>query len=323
MRLFRNIGVVGAMLLACAIDAGAQTFPSRAVRIVVPYPPGAITDTLPRLVADKLREEWNQPVVVENRPGAGGRIGTEAVAKSAADGYTLVIGIPDTIAIAPFLVRNLTYDPTRDLAPITMLARQSYILVTRQDLPGATLAEVVRAAKANPGRMRYGSWGNGSAGHLAMKMLEASAGFEMEHVPYKGSSAALLGLLGGEIDVMFAGYSSTLSQIRAGKVRVMARTSARRLALAPDIPTVAELGFPGYEVQAWYGLFAPAQTPPAVIDQIHRATVRALSQPDVRGRVDTFFAETVGNSPEEFARAIREEQARWSGLLSTLKISID
>jgi tripartite-type tricarboxylate transporter receptor subunit TctC len=303
--------------------AHAQQYPSRAVRIIVPYPPGAITDAVPRMVADKLRDEWNQPVVVENRPGAGGRIGTEAVAKAAPDGYTLVLGIPDTVVIAPFLFKSMPYDPQRDLTPVTNLARQSYLLIARQDVPVATVADVIRTAKASPGKLRFASWGEGSAGHLSMEMVKSMAAVDLQHIPYKGSAAALLGLLGGEVDMMFAGYSTTLPHIKAGKLKVLARTSANRVAITPDIPTMAESGFQGYEVQAWYGLFAPAQTPRPIVDQIQAAVVRALNHPDVKSRVESYYAEIVGNTPDDFAKAIREEQARWSGLIRILKLSLD
>jgi tripartite-type tricarboxylate transporter receptor subunit TctC len=303
--------------------AHAQQYPTRPVRIIVPYPPGAITDAVPRMVADKLRDEWNQPVVVENRPGAGGRIGTEAVAKAAPDGYTLVLGIPDTVVIAPFLFKTMPYDPQRDLTPVTNLARQSYLLIARQDVPVASVADVVRAAKASPGRLRFASWGEGSAGHLSMEMVKSMAAVDLQHIPYKGSAAALLGLLGGEVDMMFAGYSTTLPHIKAGKLKVLARTSANRVAITPDIPTIAESGFQGYEVQAWYGLFAPAQTPRPIVEQIQAAVVRALNQPDVKARIEGYYAEIVGNTPDDFAKAIREEQGRWSGLIRSLKLSLD
>lgn len=321
MRTARLLLALSVLLLA-AFQASAQ-YPSRLVRIVVPYPPGAITDALPRLVADRLREEWSQPVVVENRPGAGGRIGTEQVAKSAPDGYTLVLGIPDTFAIAPYLFKGLPYDPNRDFVPITMLARQSYVVLARQDLPVSNLADLVRMAKSEPGKLRFGSWGEGSGAHLSMELLKSAVGADLQHIPYKGSAAMLVGLLGGEIDVMFAGYSTTQPHIRSGKLRVLARASPGRFALTPDIPTVAEAGYPGFESQAWYGLFAPAQTPRPIVEQVQRSVARALNQPEIKSRVDGFYAEVVGNSPEDFAKALREEQARWSVLLRNLKLSLD
>ncbi|MGQ0511215.1 MAG: Bug family tripartite tricarboxylate transporter substrate binding protein [Betaproteobacteria bacterium] len=323
MTFNRSAGLLCVSLALLSGGAAAQTYPNKPVRIIVPYLPGAITDTLPRLVADKLRDEWNQPVVVENRPGANGRIGTDAVAKSAPDGHTLAVGIVDTMVTAPYLVKNMPYDPARDFAPITILAQQSYVLVARQDVPFATVADLVRAAKASPGKLRFGSWGPGSAAHLSMEMLKAAGGFDLEHIPYKGSAAMTLGLLGGEIDVTFSGYSAVLSHYKAGKVKVLGRASLARMPLTPDVPTIAESGFPAFQVQAWYALFAPAQTPRPVIEQIQRAAARALATPEIRNRLEAFYAEAGGNTPEDFQRLLVEERARWSKLIASLKISME
>lgn len=323
MMFNRSAGLLCVSLALLSGGAAAQNYPNKPVRIIVPYLPGAITDTLPRLVADKLRDEWNQPVVVENRPGANGRIGTEAVARSAPDGYTLAVGIVDTMVTAPYLVKNMPYDPARDFAPITILAQQSYVLVARQDMPFTTVADLVRAAKANPGKLRFGSWGPGSAAHLSMEMLKAAGGFDLEHIPYKGSAAMTLGLLGGEIDVTFSGYSAVLSHYKAGKVKVLGRAALARMPLTPDVPTIAESGFPSFQVQAWYGLFAPAQTPRPIIEQVQRAAVRALATPEIRNRLEAFYAEAGGNTPEDFQKLLVEERARWSKLITSLNISME
>jgi tripartite-type tricarboxylate transporter receptor subunit TctC len=311
------------LLLLCASLVHAQSFPSRPVKVVVPYPPGAITDSLPRLVAEKMRDEWNQAVLVENRPGANGRIGTDAVAKSAPDGHTLAVGIVDTMVTAPYLFKDMPYNPARDFAPVTILGQQSYILVAREGFAARTIAEFVQAARANPGKLRFGSWGVGSAAHLSMEMLMAAGGFQMEHIPYKGSAAATLGLLSGETDVMFSGYSANLPHMKAGKMRVLGRAALKRFAQTPEVPTFAESGFPGYEVQAWYGLFAPAGTPRPVIDQIQRAAARALASPEIRARMEQFYAETVGNTPEEFAKILADERARWSKVIASTKINLE
>lgn len=312
-----------AVALAFAGGAHAQTFPTKPVRIVVPYPPGAITDALPRILAEKLRKEWGQPVVVENRPGAGGRVGAGIVAKAPADGYTLVVGLLDNFVVAPYLFKNMTYDPLRDFVPITVMARQSFILVTRQGLPVENLADAVRLAKTQPGKLRSGSWGEGSLGHLSIEMFNAAAGIELQHIPYKGSVDAMMGMVGGDVDMMFAGYSSTRGQIEAGKIRVVARSSAQRLALTPEIPTVAESGYPGFEVQAWYGLFAPAGTPRPIVDQINRAVVKAMAEPDYLAQVGTFYAEAVGNTPDEYAALLTAEHAKWSALVRKLNLQLD
>jgi tripartite-type tricarboxylate transporter receptor subunit TctC len=311
------------LLLLLSLGAFAQSFPAKPVRLIVPYPPGAITDTLPRLVAEKMRDEWNQPVIVENRPGANGRIGTEAVAKAPPDGYTLALGIVDTMVTAPYLVKTMPYDPARDFAPITILGQQSYILVARQGLPASSIAELVQAAKASPNKLRFGSWGPGSAAHLSMEMLMAAGSFQMEHIPYKGSAAATLGLLAGETDVMFSGYSANLPHMRAGKIKVLGRAALTRFPLTPEVPTFAESGYPGFQVQAWYGLFAPAATPRPVIEQVQRAAAKALEHADIKARMDQFYAETVGNTPEQFAQVLVEERARWSALIRALKIELD
>lgn len=309
--------------LTCSLIVHAQAFPSRPVKIVVPYPPGAVTDTLPRMVAERLRDGWGHPVVVENRPGANGRIGTDAVAKSAPDGHTLVVGIVDTVVTAPYLVKNMPYDPARDLVPVTNLARQSYVLVARAELPAASVQDLVRQAKAAPGKLRFGSWGAGSAAHLAMEMLKVASGANLEHIPYKGSAAVTIGLLAGEVDVMFSGYSALLPHVRAGKVKILGRAALQRMTLTPEVPTLAEQGFGGFEVQAWYGLFAPAGTPRAVVEQIQRGVARALESADIRARLDTYFVEPVGNAPEAFDLAINEERARWSKLIKSLNIEME
>lgn len=323
MNIVKKACLLAGSIVFLAGTAAAQTYPSKPVRIVVPYPPGAITDTLPRMVAEKLRQEWKQAVVVENKPGASGRIGTDHVAKSEPDGHTLAVGIVDTVVTAPFLVKTLPYDPARDLTPITMLARQSYVLVARQGLPASSVGELVQQAKANPGKLRFGSWGLGSAAHLAMEMLEAQSGADLEHVPYKGSAAVTLGIVAGEVDVMFSGYSAMQPHVKAGKLKILGRAALQRVAATPEVPTIAEQGFPGYEVQAWYGLFAPAGTPKPVIDQIQKSAAKALADPEIQNRVRNYYAETVGNTPEEFSRVVSDERARWSKVISKLNISME
>lgn len=313
--------IVSAIFLAGT--AAAQNYPSKPVRIIVPYPPGAITDTLPRMVAEKMREAWREAVVVENKPGASGRIGTESVVRSEPDGHTLALGIVDTVVTAPYLVKSLPYDPAKDLTPITMLARQSYVLVARQGLPVSNVGELIRHAKANPGKLRFGSWGLGSAAHLAMEMLEAQSGADLEHVPYKGSAAVTLGIVAGEVDVMFSGYSAMLPHVKAGKLKILGRAALQRVAATPDVPTIAEQGYPGFEVQAWYGLFAPAGTPKPVIDKVQQAAAKALADPEIQKRVQGYFAETVGNTPEAFAKILAAERARWSKLIANLNISME
>ena len=306
-------------MVGWSVDA---QYPSRPVKIVVPYPPGAITDTLPRMVAEKLSAEWGQPVIMDNRAGAGGRIATEFVAKSAADGLTLLVALPDTLVIAPSLYRSIAYS-TRDFAPITLMARQAFVLVVRQDLAATSIAELIQMAKANPGKLRMSSWGEGSAGHLALELLKSATGTDILHIPYKGALAAMTDVIGGQVDMMITGYSTAGPHAKSGRIRVLARTSAARSAQTPEIPTIAESGYPGYEVQSWYGLVAPEKTPASVIDVIQRAVTKALAAPDIREKVDGFYAEVVGNSPQEFARVIRDDQVKWTAVLRAAKIQLD
>lgn len=308
--------------LVVAGETVQAQYPSHPVKIVVPYPPGAITDTLPRLVAEKLRAEWGQPVIIDNRPGAGGRIATEFVAKSPPDGYTLLVALPDTLVIAPSLYRNIAYS-ARDFAPITLMARQAFVLVVRQDLTAASMVELMQLAKAHPGKLTMSSWGEGSTGHLALELLKSASGVDILHVPYKGAQAAMTGVLGGEVDMMITGYSTAGAHAKSGRIRVLARSSAERSATTPEIPTIAESGYPGYEVLTWYGLVAPSGTPGPVIDFIQRAVAKALASPDIREKVESYYAEVVGSSPEEFARVIRDDQGKWSGVLRAAKIQLD
>jgi tripartite-type tricarboxylate transporter receptor subunit TctC len=312
------------MLAAAATVAAAQgQYPSRAVRIVVPYPPGAITDTLPRLIAEKLKDEWGQPVIIENRAGAGGQLATEHVAKSPADGYTLLVALPDTVVIAPLVYRKLRYDPSRELAPVTLMARQAFVLVTRQDVPIGDIAELTRFAKANPGKLRLSSWGEGSAGHLALELFKSVSGTDLLHVPYKGAQAAMTDLLGGQVELMFTGYSTAGPHVKGGKLRVLGRTAATRSALTPEITTIAESGYPDYDVQSWYGLMAPAGTPRQVIDFIQRAVVKAAAAPEIRARIAGFYAESTSGTVEEFAALLKAENQKWSTVIRGANIQLD
>ncbi|OGA56324.1 MAG: hypothetical protein A3G81_34125 [Betaproteobacteria bacterium RIFCSPLOWO2_12_FULL_65_14] len=306
-----------------AVGGAAEAdFPERAVKMVVPYPPGSFTDALPRLVAEKLRVEWGQPVLVENRPGANGRIAAELVAKSAADGYTLFIPVADQLAIAPSLYRNIRYS-TRDFAPISLLWRQTLVLVVRRDLPETTVAEIIRTAKANPGKFRWASWGEGSVGHLALELLKSTTGTDIVHVPYKGSLAGTVAVASGEVDMMITGYATASQLIGSGRVRLLARASATRSREAPDIPTIAEAGYPGYEAVTWSGLLAPRGTPRPVIEFIQRAVTKALAASDIQEKFKIFYADIAGSTPEEFANIIRDDEVKWSKIIRSAKIQLD
>ena len=311
------------LLVFAAAHSHAQTaFPTGPVRIVVPYPPGAITDTLPRMIAEKLREEWGQPVVIDNRPGAGGRIATEFVAKSAPDGHTLIVALPDTLVIAPQLYKKNSYT-IRDFAPVTMMARQSFVLVVRQDLNVNKFSELIELAKSKPGQIKMSSWGEGSVGHLALELLKQKSGVNIVHIPYKGAQAALTDVIGGQVDMMITGYSTAGPHVKTGRIKILARTSSNRSPQMPDIPSINESGIPGYEVQSWYGLAAPAQTPPAIIDKIQRAVAKAMSHPAIVEKMQTYAADIVASRPDEFSKLLQDEQERWAAVLQKANIQLD
>ena len=312
------------LLAACAVvHTHAQTaFPTGPVRIVVPYPPGAITDTLPRMIAEKLREEWGQPVVIDNRPGAGGRIATEYVAKSAPDGHTLIVALPDTLVIAPQLYKKNSYS-IRDFAPVTMMARQSFVLVVRQDLNVNKFSDLIELAKSKPGQIKMSSWGEGSVGHLALELLKQKSGVNIVHIPYKGAQAALTDVIGGQVDMMITGYSTAGPHVKTGRIKILARTSSNRSPQMPDIPSINESGIAGYEVQSWYGLAAPAQTPPAIIDKIQRAVAKAMSHPAIVEKMQGYAADIVASRPDEFSKVLQDEQERWAAVLQKANIQLD
>ena len=311
------------LLVFAAAHSHAQTaFPTGPVRIVVPYPPGAITDTLPRMIAEKLREEWGQPVVIDNRPGAGGRIATEFVAKSAPDGHTLIVALPDTLVIAPQLYKKNSYT-IRDFAPVTMMARQSFVLVVRQDLNVNKFSDLIELAKSKPGQIKMSSWGEGSVGHLALELLKQKSGVNIVHIPYKGAQAALTDVIGGQVDMMITGYSTAGPHVKTGRIKILARTSSNRSPQMPDIPSINESGIPGYEVQSWYGLAAPAQTPPAIIDKIQRAVAKAMSHPAIIEKMQSYAADIVASRPDEFSKLLQDEQERWAAVLQKANIQLD
>ena len=302
----------------------AQSYPDRTIRFIVPYPPGSGTDIVARLLAQKLPEGLGQPVVIENRPGAGAIIGVEAVARAAPDGYT--IGIADTgpLAINPALYSKLSYDPVRDFAPITLVANLPFILVVNPNLGVSSVSELIAQAKARPGQINYASVGNGSAVHLATELFKTRAGIDLTHVPYKGSAPALNGLLAGEASVMFVNLLSSMPHVKTGRLRALAAATPKRIAAVPDLPTIAEAGVPGYEFEAWFGVIAPAGTPPAIVQRLNKEIHAALAQPEVRERMlNQGGFEPVGSSAEEFAATIRREIERWGKLVQATGARVD
>ena len=304
-----------ALLFALAPGlAAAQAFPTKPVRWIVPFPPGGPADLLARGVGQKLGEMWGQAVVVENKPGAAGNLGVDFAAKSAPDGYTLVVVPTGNIAVNPALFPNLPYKAS-DLAPVTLMATVENVLVVNPGVPAKNLQELVALARAKPGSLSFASPGAGSQAHLAGEAIKAGAGIELTHVPYKGTGPALNDLLGGSVSMMFSQTSSALPHIKSGRLRAIASAAAHRSAVLPDVPTVAEQGFPGFEATSWYALMVPAGTPPAVIAKLHDDTVQVLKLPELREKLASLGAEAVGNSPAELAAIIQRESTRWAEVI--------
>ena len=309
--------------LAGALPACAQEYPRKAIRLIVPFAPGGGNDTVARAIANSAGASLGQPVVIDNRAGAGGMLGAELAARAPPDGYTLFLGGVGSHAVNPNLHAKLPYDPVKDFAPITLIASAPSVLVVNPSLPARTLAEFTALAKASPGRINYASNGNGSSAQLAAVLYESMAGVQMVHVPYKGLAPALVDLLAGEVQAMFSSVVAIVPNIKAGRLRALAVTGKRRAALLPEVPTLDESGVPGYEAGSWYGILAPAGTPQAVVAKLHKAIVRALAQPEVRERLVSEGAEVIGSTPEAFAAHITAELARMGKLIRDADIRME
>jgi tripartite-type tricarboxylate transporter receptor subunit TctC len=307
-----------AALAQCAVAQGS--YPTRPIAMVVGFAPGGGTDTVARIIAQKVGASVGQSVIVENKAGAGGNIATDHVARSAPDGYTILLGSVGSLAVAPHLIAKLPYDPLRDLAPITMAVEFANVLVVNPSVPANTLAEFVKLAKDKPGTVTYGSSGIGGAGHLAGELLKLMAGIDIVHVPYKGGGPAIQGMLGGQISAIFATPVTAGPHITAGKVRAIATTGTTRSAYLPDVPTIAESGYPGYEATNWYAYLAPAGTPKPVLERLHRELVQALKAPDVREQLDKQGIEAKPGTPEELTKYMERELATWGRVVREAKI---
>ena len=300
--------------LAAGIDATAAEYPTKPIRLIVPFAPGGSNDIMARITAQKFSESLGQQVIVDNRPGASGIVGTELAAKAPPDGYTLLM-MSLTLTVNPSLYRKLPYDTVKDLIPISLIASAPLMLVVNPALPVKSVKDLIAYAKANPGKLNFGSGGRGTTPHLAGEMLKAMAGLQMTHVPYKGGGPALADLVGGQIQLMLENIPSTLPFAKAGKLRALAVSGKKRSALAPDLPTLDEAGLAGYEIVGWNGLFFPTGTSPVHVKTIYAQAVKMLAQPDVKERLATLGAEPVGNSPAEFAGFIRAEIAQWARIV--------
>jgi tripartite-type tricarboxylate transporter receptor subunit TctC len=322
-RLAGTLLVVTALLLSPAAAFAQKEWPGKPVRIVVAFAAGGATDVFARMVAQPLSERLGQPVIVENRLGANGTIGTESVARAPADGYTLLMGTIATHSIQQSLLANLPYDPVRDFIPIVQVASQAYVVVVRVESIANSLADLTAMAKQSPGKLTYASAATGTAGHLFTELYRARAGIDIVAVQYKGSTPAMHDVLGGHVPFIFDVILTTMPHIRSGKLRPLAVTSAQRSPLLPDVATVAEQGFPGYDAVGWNGLYAPARTPQAVVEQLNREVNAVLAQPELRERVAALGASVIGGTPEQFARFMRGEAAKWGQLIRDHKIAAD
>ncbi|KAF1070690.1 tripartite tricarboxylate transporter substrate binding protein [Variovorax sp.] len=322
MKLLRYLASTLLVCLPLVAAAQAGGFPDKAIRIVVPFPPGGATDAAARLVAVKMSEHWGQPVVVDNRAGAGGNVGSDLVAKAPADGYTLVMGVTGSHAINTSLYSKMPYDPVVDFVAISQVAVVPNVLVVHPSVPAKNLAELVALAKKEPGKLNYASLGNGTAAHLGMEMLKAEAGVDITHVPYKGSAPAVSDLLAGQVQMMVDGLPSALPHVKAGKLRAIALTSLRRSPSLPDLPTIAE-SYPGFYADAWSGLFAPKGTPQPVVDKLSAEVQRILKLPEVREKLAALGAEPVGSTQAEFAAHVKKEIDKWAKVVKTSGAKVD
>jgi tripartite-type tricarboxylate transporter receptor subunit TctC len=315
---------VGSLVMMTAPDGFAQTFPTKPVKLVIPYAPGGATDILGRAIAQRLSDTLGQSVIIENKGGAGGNIGADFVAKSAPDGYTLVMGTIGTHAINPSIYASIPFDPVKDFAPVGLALTNQLVLLINSTVPARTLPELVAYSKTDKAKLFFGSAGNGSSHHLAGELLKVRSGLLMTHVPYKGSGPALVDLMGGSIQVLFCDIAGALPHLKAGRMIPLAVGGAKRSELMPDLPTVAEAAnLPGFEVSAWMGVLAPAGTPPAIVAQLNGALNKVLAMTEIRGTFAGLGAEPLRSTPEEFASHIRNETAKWSKLVKAAGAKIE
>jgi tripartite-type tricarboxylate transporter receptor subunit TctC len=316
----RGVGIIAAVLLLLPVWAQAQgpaaaAFPAKPIRLVAPFPPGGPIDLLARLVGEKLQQRWGQPVIVENRPGAGGNIGIKAVADAAPDGYTLLVVPAGNITINATLMKDLPFNWERDFTAVTKIATAPNILAVNPAVTAKSVPELIALARAQPGRLTYGSPGIGSGLHLAGELFRREAGIDILHVPYKGTTQAMNDLMGGQLSMMFGAMPTLLPQVRAGKLRALAVTSAQRASAAPELPTIAEAGLAGFDVSSWYGVMAPAATPREVVSRLQAEIALIVALPEVKAGLEAQGLYPVANRPEAFAAQIRAETARWARVI--------
>ena len=314
---------LAALLTVCVSGAWAQAYPTRPIRLVVPFPAGGTTDILAREVGQRLSMTLGQPVVIDNRPGAAGNIGADLVAKSAPDGYTLLMGTVGTHAINASLYAKMPYDHVKDFAPVILVAGVPNVLEVNPALPVNSVADLIKLAKAKPGQINFASSGSGTSIHLSGELFKTMAGVDMTHVPYKGSAPAITDLIGGQVQVMFDNLPSSLQFIKAGKLRAIAVTSAKRAPALPDVPTIAESGLPGFEASSWFGIVAPAGTPPAIIARINNDVDQWLQSSEAKEKLLAQGAIPAGGTPEQFAAHIRDETEKWAKVVKASGAKVD
>ena len=312
----RNL-VVSVALTLFAGNAAAQAYPAKPIRLMVPFPPGGSTDIVARIVAQKLSAQLGQPVVVENRGGAGGTIGTAVVAKAAPDGYSLLVGTTSTHVVAPSVYAKLEYDPVKDFAPVSLMAVTPYLLVVHPAVQAKSVKELVDLMRAQPGKLNYASAGVGSTTHLAMEMLKFASGTFALHIPYNGNGPAGAAVVAGQVEILFGSLPAVLSQAKSGRVRALAVGTLKRSPSLPEVPTVAESGYPGFDASLWLGIMAPAGTPAPVIERLHKEVLAAVSAPDTRDLLDNAGAEVLTSTPAELAAMIRDGVAKYAKIVKT------
>ena len=308
--------LLSAVCLATAaiMPAVAQQYPTKPIKLILPFPTGGATDVMSRILAEKLTSRLGQPVIVENKPGAGTMLASEYVAKAPADGYTLLMAA-SSLVIAPSLYSKVNYDPIKDFTPVTQVAAVIHLVVVNPNLPVKSIQDLITYLKANPGKVSYGSTGSGTSTHLEAELFKKMAGVEIEHIPYKGSTPALADLVGGQTSMMFDPIASSKPYLESGRLRALAVTTAQRSISAPDLPTVAESGLPGYEAMPWLGIVAPAGTPKAVVDRLYKEVSEVLKMQDVKDRFKSLGLDIIGNTPAEFATFIAQDQKKWDQVI--------
>ena len=323
MKALFSTAFVSLVFMAATTSALAQQYPTKAVRLIVGFPAGGTSDIMARLTGQKLSEAWGQTFIIDNRPGAGGNIGTELVAKAAPDGYTLLVSPGSTLTSNPAVYSKVPFDTVRDFAPVTMIAGVPNALVVHPSVPASNVKELIALAKSRPGQLAYASTGAGQSTHLSAELLKTSAGINMIHVPYKGSAPALTDIVAGQVSVMFDNLPSVLPFIKSCRLKPLAVSSAARSRALPEVPTVAESALPGFDVTVWFAVLAPAATPREIVNRLNAEVVKAIKTQDMRDRLAQQGAEAIGNTPEDFAAIIKRDLAKWAKVVKDANIKLD